>query len=407
MRKPFLVETLGNPAHPYIIKFLGVTDGSEMLRLHKEYRGNVVGLMHRALAEWFALPEVKHLEHPQGFSCQSRRPSPIGQHSVSTGTYFLEINGVRVVLSLYVGWVNFQEMHISFKVRKSDAHQLNSVFSDIESLPSRLINLVLDGEGAFVPNFSPVAWSDIILSEEMRRVVAANSIELLAKAELFRRQGVPLKRGLLFWGPPGCGKSLCVKLLISKFPRSVYVTCSDLNKYADWGIPEIYDLARRLAPCLVVLEDLDVLGGVDRNNHASRVLGQLLAELDGLETNQGIITVATTNELAVLDNALKNRPGRFDVRLHFPPPGHELRLQLLKAFTKNLNLAPDVNLAALSHKMEEGALSCAHVREVVTRGIIFAMDEADAGTDSAPVVTQAHLERSLTILFDPKRKIGF
>lgn len=135
------------------------------------------------------------------------------------------------------------------------------------------------------------------------------------------------------------------------------MTCSDLNKYADWGIPEIYDLARRLAPCLVVLEDLDVLGGVDRNNHASRVLGQLLAELDGLETNQGIITVATTNELAVLDNALKNRPGRFDVRLHFPPPGHELRLQLLKAFTKNLNLAPDVNLAALSHKMEEGALS--------------------------------------------------
>jgi SpoVK/Ycf46/Vps4 family AAA+-type ATPase len=305
-RKAVLVEKLESSSQPYIFKFLGITDGSKALRIHKEYRGNLVGLMHRALAEWFVSPDVKHLEHPQGFSCQSRRPLLNGQLAVSTGTYFLEINGVRVALLLYVRAGCFQEMNIAFEVRKIDAPKLKAIFSDIESAASRLTNIVLDGEGTFEPNLSSVAWSDIILSEEIRRIIETNTLDLMAKAELFRRQGVPLKRGLLFWGAPGCGKTLCAKALMSQFPRSIYVTCSDLNKYADWGIPEIYGLARRLAPCLVVLEDLDVLGVVDRNNNPSRILGQLLAELDGLETNQGIVTVATTNEIATLDVALKN-----------------------------------------------------------------------------------------------------
>ena len=406
-RKAVLVEKLESSAQPFIFQFLGITDGSEALRLHKEYRGNLVGLMYRALTEWFASPDVKQLKHAQGSSCQGRRLSTSGKLTNSTGVYFLEVKGVRAALSVLLRGIGFQELYLSFYVRTSDAPKLHAVLTDIESTPSKLKNLVLDGEGVPLQSFPPVSWTDVVLSEDMRRVVNSNSIDLLGKSDLYIRMGVPLKRGLLFWGSPGCGKTLCAKMLMSQFPRSIYVTCGDLNAFAAWGIPEIYDLARRLAPCLVVLEDLDVLGGVDRNNRAGSSLGQLLGELDGLESNQGVVTVATTNDVSVLDEALKNRPGRFDVKLHFPNPGHDLRMQLLKLFTKSLTLAPDVDLTTLSNRMEYGNLSAAHVREVVTHSVIFATDELSEGADADPVVNQAHLNRALTLLADPKRKIGF
>ncbi|OGS11992.1 MAG: hypothetical protein A2234_05045 [Elusimicrobia bacterium RIFOXYA2_FULL_58_8] len=406
-RQVLLVEKLESSAQPFIFRFLGITDGSEALRLHKEYRGNLVGLMYRALTEWFASSDVKQLKHPQGFSCQGRRLSTTGKLSNSTGVYYLEVKGVRAALSVYLRNIGFQELYISFYVRTSDATNLRAILTDIESAPSRLKNLVLDGEGVPLQSFPPVSWTDVVLNDDMRRVVNSNSIDLLGKSGLYRRMGVPLKRGLLFWGSPGCGKTLCAKMLMSQFPRSIYVTCGDLNDFAGWGIPEIYDLARRLAPCLVVLEDLDVLGGVARHNRSGSSLGQLLGELDGLESNQGVVTIATTNDVSVLDEALKNRPGRFDVKLHFPNPGHELRMQLLKLFTKSLTLAPDVDLTTLSNRMEYGNLSAAHVREVVTRSVIFATDEISEDVDADPVVNQAHLERALTLLADPKRKIGF
>ncbi|OGR41951.1 MAG: hypothetical protein A2X35_11640 [Elusimicrobia bacterium GWA2_61_42] len=407
-REAVLVERLESSSQPHIFQFLSITDGSEALRLHKEYRGNLVWLMYRALTEWFASSDVKILKHPQGRSCQSRYLSTTGKFTNSSGVYFLEANGVRAALTIYLRNIGYQELHLSFYVRTSDAPSIHSVLTDIENTPSRLKNLILDGEGVPLASFPPVSWTDVVLPEEMRRLVNSNSIDLLGKSDLYRRMGVPLKRGLLFWGSPGCGKTLCAKMLMSQFPRSIYVTCGDLDSCPGWGIPEIYGLARRLAPCLVVLEDLDVLGGVERRSQSGRPLGQLLGELDGLESNQGVVTVATTNDVAVLDEALNNRPGRFDIKLHFPNPGHDLRMQLLKLFTKSVTLAPDVDLTTLSNRMEYGNLSAAHVREVVTRSIIFATDEVAEFTDTDPVVSQSHLERALTIMADPKRgKIGF
>lgn len=403
-----LVERLESSSQPYIFQFLGITDGSEALRLHKEYRGNLVWLMYRALIDWFDSSAVKHLKHPQGRSCQSRYLSPTGKFTNSSGVYFLEVNGVRAAFTVYLRNLGYQELHLSVFVRTADAPSMQSILTEIEDSPSKLKNLVLDGEGAPVKAFSRVSFTDVVLTEEIRKVVNSNSIDLLGKSDLYRRMGVPLKRGLLFWGSPGCGKTLCAKMLMSQFPRSIYVTCGDLDTYPGWGIPQIYELARRLAPCLVVLEDLDVLGGADRHHRPGRSLGELLGELDGLESNQGVVTVATTNDLSMLDEALNNRPGRFDLKLHFPNPGHDLRMQLLKLFTKNIVLAPDVDLNTLSNRMEYGNLSAAHVREVVTRSVIFATDEMADLTGPDPVVSQSHLERALAVMADPKRaKIGF
>lgn len=407
-RKALLVEKLEPASYPFIFKFLGITDGSEALRLHREYRGNIVGLFYLGLTKWLDSPSVKKLKGQQGYSLQSCRTSSDGKFTRSTGIHYVEVNGVRAALSVIHKNTGLQELHIAFYVRTEDAPRLVNIFADIERAPSLLENLVLDGECVPVPAFAGIPVSEIVLGEEIRKLVASNTLDLLSRAELYQQLGVPLKRGLLLWGSPGCGKTLCAKMLMAQFPRSIYVTCSDLDPYGNWGIAEVYAVARRLAPCLVVLEDLDVLGGIDRSNQHGRPLGQLLGELDGLEANQGVITVATTNDVAVLDEALKNRPGRFDVKVHFPNPDHPLRLQLLKLFTKSLALAPDVDLNTLSNRMEYGNLSCAHVREVVTRGVIYATDELPVGGKSTPVVTQVHLERALTVMADPKRgRIGF
>ena len=123
---------------------------------------------------------------------------------------------------------------------------------------------------------------------------------------------------------------------------AIYVTSDTIEHTGQ--IKEIYDLARKLSPTLVVIEDIDTLGGLDRREKGNHpLLGEFLNCLSGVGGNDGVITIATTNYPENLDIALADRPGRFDLRIEFGLPDAHLRKYILEKYleeveSKNIDL---------------------------------------------------------------------
>ncbi len=133
-------------------------------------------------------------------------------------------------------------------------------------------------------------------------------------------------------GPPGCGKSSIIKYIESKLAGKVtiiYVTDGIISGPND--IAEIYQLARNYAPTIVVLEDIDTIG-LTRERSSNSFTSELLGQLDGLEALEGVVTIATTNYPDLIDDALKNRPSRFDRRIQIGIPDEHMRKRMLEAF---------------------------------------------------------------------------
>ncbi|KFY24321.1 hypothetical protein V493_05314 [Pseudogymnoascus sp. VKM F-4281 (FW-2241)] len=164
-------------------------------------------------------------------------------------------------------------------------------------------------------------WSDIILSPSLKDGIISDITTFFDSEEMYTSLNIPWKRGIILHGTPGNGKTLSIKALINtlqtserKIP-SLYVksfdNCSHGPKYS---IREIFTRARTMAPCLLIFEDLDSLV-------TAKIRAYFLNEVDGLESNDGICMIGSTNHLNTLDPAIAKRPSRFDRKYHFGLPG--------------------------------------------------------------------------------------
>ena len=182
--------------------------------------------------------------------------------------------------------------------------------------------------------------------------------------ELFERLHLTWKRGAIFHGPPGNGKSLTLQALINRLEKPViYVRSLKTSRWDDTTEHEclrrIFNRARQIAPCVVVWEDIDSL--ITHDNRAA-----FLNEMDGFRGLEGVLSLATTNHLDKLDDAISNRPNRFDVKIHFEKPNREAVEKYFKFC--NERMAADRSIsengikeAALAAK----GLSYAHLQEAV------------------------------------------
>lgn len=163
-------------------------------------------------------------------------------------------------------------------------------------------------------------WSDLILQEDLKRSLEIHAIGFFEARSDFEKLGVPWKRGLLLTGPPGNGKTHLIRALLNRLvvPRLIV---RSFGEDPD-DVQEVFDKARELSPCVLVLEDLDSL---IRNE----LLSTILNLLDGAQPLNGVLVLATTNHPEKLDPAIRNRPSRFDRVLEFGPPGARERHLLL------------------------------------------------------------------------------
>lgn len=156
------------------------------------------------------------------------------------------------------------------------------------------------------PLISQASWSDVILDDSLKAQLQHEYKSFFASEAIYKSLGVPWKRGVIFLGPPGNGKTISLKAIMkySGVP-SLYVKTFKTYGGDELGIRMIFERARAEAPCVLVFEDIDSL--VTEENRSF-----LLNEIDGLEDNDGLLMVATTNHFAKLDPALSSRPSRFD-----------------------------------------------------------------------------------------------
>jgi hypothetical protein len=183
-------------------------------------------------------------------------------------------------------------------------------------------------------------WDSVVIGEGKRSLIQRNIIGFLTNLEAFQSSSLRSSRGVLLVGPPGTGKTLTCRVVISQLDCTViYVTRDHITRVG--AIDDIYKLARRLSPTLVVFEDIDTLGGADRMEFDTPSLGEFLNCLSGVVPNDGVVTLATTNYPQKLDWALTDRPGRFDMRLDIDYQDVDNRKEILRRYINGLPIGVD------------------------------------------------------------------
>ena len=178
----------------------------------------------------------------------------------------------------------------------------------------------------------------------------------LTQSEAFKRIGIKPPRGILLYGPPGCGKTLLAKAVVTESEAN-FISVKGPEILSKWvgesekAIREVFRKARLAAPTIVFFDEIDSLtpirGMSSDSNVTERVISQLLTELDGLIELKDIIVIAATNRPDIVDPALL-RPGRFDRLIYVNPPNQKGRLEIFKIYTRDMPLASDVVLKELA-----------------------------------------------------------
>jgi transitional endoplasmic reticulum ATPase len=207
-----------------------------------------------------------------------------------------------------------------------------------------------------------VAWDDIGGLEDVKQKLIESIEWPIRYAERFEKLGIKPPKGVLLYGPPGCGKTLLAKAVATESEAN-FITIKGPEIYSKWvgeserAIREVFRKARQAAPCVIFLDEIETLIPRrdmldDSSGVAHRVTSTLLAEMDGIEELRDVIVIGATNRPDLMDPSAL-RPGRFDRLIYVPPPEEKGRYQILKIYTRKMPLAEDVDLAKLA-AMTEG-----------------------------------------------------
>jgi cell division protease FtsH len=242
---------------------------------------------------------------------------------------------------------------------------------------------------------SQTTWADVAGVEEVRGELM-EVVEFMREPKRFERLGAKVPKGILLYGPPGTGKTLLAKAVANESGANFYSAsaASFVEMFAGLGaarIRKLFNEARKNAPAIVFIDELDAVGaqrsGHGFNREQDQTLNQLLVELDGFENARQVVVMGASNRIQDLDPALL-RPGRFDRQMLVPPPDLSGREAILRVHTRNKPLSlTDVDLSQVAR--QTSGLTGAELANVCNEAAI------KAGRRGGSAITQSDFDWAL------------
>jgi len=245
-----------------------------------------------------------------------------------------------------------------------------------EVLPSGIREVFVE-----IPN---VKWEQVGGLDALKQKLVEAVEWPLSHPKIFTRMGISPPKGILLYGPPGCGKTLLARAVATE-SKANFISIKGPELLSKWvgesekAIREIFRKAKMAAPCIIFFDEFDSVAP-SRGRHTSdsgvseKVLSQLLTELDGLEGLKDIVVIAATNRPDILDPALI-RPGRIDRILLVPAPDEEGRKEITKIFTKKMPLSSNIKVEDLTKDIIDDGFSGADIETLCREAAMLALRE--------------------------------
>merc|ERR1719482_2590410 len=218
------------------------------------------------------------------------------------------------------------------------------------SNPSSLRETVVE-----VPN---VTWDDIGGLQDVKRELKELVQYPVEHPEKFEKFGMNPSRGVLFYGPPGCGKTLMAKAVANECQAN-FISVKGPELLTMWfgeseaNVRDLFDKARQASPCVIFFDEMDSIakargsGGGGASEAGDRVINQILTEIDGVGARKSVFVIGATNRPDILDPAI-TRPGRLDQLIYIPLPDLKSRVSIFQACLRKSPVSPDVDLEAMA-----------------------------------------------------------
>jgi len=275
-------------------------------------------------------------------------------------------------------------------------------------------------------------WADIGGLEQTKRELQEMVRYPIEHRHLFERFGMQASRGVLFYGPPGCGKTLMAKAIANECGAN-FISVKGPELLNAWfggseaNVRNLFDKARAASPCILFFDEMDSIarargsGGAGGSDTSDRVINQILSEIDGMGSGKTLFIIGATNRPDILDPGIM-RPGRLDQLIYIPLPDFESRVSIFKANLRKSPIADDISLEQLAEATE--GFSGADITEICQRAAKNAIrdcitadierqkrveagemtqEEADALPDPVSAITKAHFEASMS---KARRSVG-
>lgn len=205
-----------------------------------------------------------------------------------------------------------------------------------------------------------IKWKDIGGLEEIKQTIKEAVEWPLKYSDAFSQMGIKPSRGILLYGPPGCGKTMLAKAIANESEAN-FISIKGPAVFSKWvgesekAIRELFRKARQVSPAIIFFDEIDAIAprrGYDVGNRVTeQVVNQLLVEMDGLEDLKGVVVIAGTNRPDIIDTALL-RPGRFDKMIYVSPPDLKARRQIFEVHMSKMPLEEDFSMDNLAEKTD-------------------------------------------------------
>ncbi|MFH1954396.1 MAG: CDC48 family AAA ATPase [Pseudomonadota bacterium] len=250
-----------------------------------------------------------------------------------------------------------------------------------------------------------VKWDDVGGLSDVKRVLKETIEWPLKYDKLFEHANTSPSKGILLYGPPGTGKTLLAKAVASESEVN-FISVKGPELLSKWvgesekGIREIFKKAKQASPCIIFFDEIDSVvprrGSEAASHVVDRVISQFLTELDGIEELKGIVVLAATNRLDIIDQALL-RAGRFDFHLELPIPDEETRIEIFRVHTRGKPLTSDVDPKSLA-KATEGLVG-SDIESICRKASMMAIREfIESGKEdySDFKISDKHFQKALS-----------